>query len=225
MDHLLLTTTKGLMYIYFQILTHVHSNTYRWCMYIDKMTYCYVYYFLACFMYLNCILQILSYINTKKSQPILFNCCMEFIVCQNTIYLASSLLVDIWNFFSWKQFCIKYHIYAYLFTFCVWLTYISFPILTCVFTCNINTFTRYLLYWCIEVPECLHSDHGSSSVSVCWSLSLYWLLHSTLTKWYSRVVFQMPHQEIVDSLKLCLVGSLKKFYEVRGTEILKFQGF
>ncbi|KAB0396373.1 hypothetical protein E2I00_016948, partial [Balaenoptera physalus] len=34
----------------------------------------------------------------------------------------------------------------------------------------------------------------------------------TLTKWYSRVVFQMPHQEIVDSLKLCLVGSLKKFY-------------
>ncbi|KAK2505471.1 hypothetical protein MC885_006647, partial [Smutsia gigantea] len=35
----------------------------------------------------------------------------------------------------------------------------------------------------------------------------------TLTKWYSRVVFQMPQQEIVDSLKLCLVGSLKKFYE------------
>ncbi|XP_036604040.1 piwi-like protein 2 [Trichosurus vulpecula] len=36
----------------------------------------------------------------------------------------------------------------------------------------------------------------------------------SLTKWYSRVVFQMPHQEIVDSLKLCLVGSLKKYYEV-----------
>uniref|UniRef100_A0A2K5DD03 Piwi-like protein 2 n=1 Tax=Aotus nancymaae TaxID=37293 RepID=A0A2K5DD03_AOTNA len=39
-------------------------------------------------------------------------------------------------------------------------------------------------------------------------------INLTLTKWYSRVVFQMPHQEIVDSLKLCLVGSLKKFYEV-----------
>ncbi|KAG6934493.1 piwi like RNA-mediated protein silencing 2 [Chelydra serpentina] len=36
----------------------------------------------------------------------------------------------------------------------------------------------------------------------------------TLTKWYSRVVFQMPHQEIADSLKLCLVGALQKFYEV-----------
>lgn len=45
-------------------------------------------------------------------------------------------------------------------------------------------------------------------------------LPSTLTKWYSRVVFQMPHQEIVDSLKLCLVGSLKKYYEVRRSEIL-----
>uniref|UniRef100_A0A8C6DI49 Piwi-like protein 2 n=1 Tax=Moschus moschiferus TaxID=68415 RepID=A0A8C6DI49_MOSMO len=39
-------------------------------------------------------------------------------------------------------------------------------------------------------------------------------INLTLTKWYSRVVFQMPHQEIVDSLKICLVGSLKKFYEV-----------
>ncbi|XP_077008858.1 piwi-like protein 2 isoform X5 [Tamandua tetradactyla] len=38
-------------------------------------------------------------------------------------------------------------------------------------------------------------------------------INLTFTKWYSRVVFQMPHQEIVDSLKLCLVGSLKKFYE------------
>ncbi|XP_008061739.1 piwi-like protein 2 [Carlito syrichta] len=39
-------------------------------------------------------------------------------------------------------------------------------------------------------------------------------INLTLTKWYSRVVFQMPHQEIVDSLKQCLVGSLKKYYEV-----------
>ncbi|XP_062943159.1 piwi-like protein 2 isoform X2 [Cynocephalus volans] len=39
-------------------------------------------------------------------------------------------------------------------------------------------------------------------------------INLTFTKWYSRVIFQMPHQEIVDSLKLCLVGSLKKFYEV-----------
>ncbi|XP_053319817.1 piwi-like protein 2 [Spea bombifrons] len=35
-----------------------------------------------------------------------------------------------------------------------------------------------------------------------------------LTQWYSRVVFQLPHQEIMDSLKLCLVAALQKFYEV-----------
>ncbi|XP_014341914.2 piwi-like protein 2 [Latimeria chalumnae] len=39
-------------------------------------------------------------------------------------------------------------------------------------------------------------------------------INSTLTKWYSRVVFQMPNQEIMDSLKLCLVSSLQKFHEV-----------
>ncbi|XP_066495606.1 piwi-like protein 2 isoform X2 [Tiliqua scincoides] len=36
----------------------------------------------------------------------------------------------------------------------------------------------------------------------------------TLTRWYSRVVFQMPNQEIVDSLKVCLVAALQKFHEV-----------
>ncbi|XP_062995532.1 piwi-like protein 2 [Elgaria multicarinata webbii] len=39
-------------------------------------------------------------------------------------------------------------------------------------------------------------------------------INHTLTKWYSRVVFQMPHQEIVDSLKVCLVDALRKFHEV-----------
>uniref|UniRef100_A0A8D0HC09 Piwi like RNA-mediated silencing 2 n=1 Tax=Sphenodon punctatus TaxID=8508 RepID=A0A8D0HC09_SPHPU len=39
-------------------------------------------------------------------------------------------------------------------------------------------------------------------------------LNHALTKWYSRVVFQMPQQEIADSLKVCLVGALQKFYEV-----------
>ncbi|XP_010226884.1 PREDICTED: LOW QUALITY PROTEIN: piwi-like protein 2, partial [Tinamus guttatus] len=35
-----------------------------------------------------------------------------------------------------------------------------------------------------------------------------------LTKWYSRVVFQMPHQEIADSLRLCLADALQRFHEV-----------
>uniref|UniRef100_A0A8C0UE73 Piwi-like protein 2 n=1 Tax=Cyanistes caeruleus TaxID=156563 RepID=A0A8C0UE73_CYACU len=39
-------------------------------------------------------------------------------------------------------------------------------------------------------------------------------MNHTLTKWYSRVVFQMPHQEIADSLRLCLSQALKRFYEL-----------
>ncbi|XP_067168369.1 piwi-like protein 2 [Apteryx mantelli] len=38
--------------------------------------------------------------------------------------------------------------------------------------------------------------------------------NQVLTKWYSRVVFQMPHQEIADSLRLCLADALQRFHEV-----------
>ncbi|XP_070621455.1 piwi-like protein 2 isoform X2 [Erythrolamprus reginae] len=39
-------------------------------------------------------------------------------------------------------------------------------------------------------------------------------INSIVTRWYSRVVFQTPHQEIIDNLKVCLVAALQKFYEV-----------
>ncbi|KAM8794537.1 piwi-like protein 2 [Eudromia elegans] len=38
--------------------------------------------------------------------------------------------------------------------------------------------------------------------------------NQVLTRWYSRVVFQMPHQEIADSLRLCLADALQRFHEV-----------
>jgi aubergine-like protein len=36
----------------------------------------------------------------------------------------------------------------------------------------------------------------------------------SLTRWYSRVCFQTPGQELVDGLKMCLTSALKKFHEV-----------
>ncbi|KAM9609187.1 piwi-like protein 2 isoform 2-T2 [Morphnus guianensis] len=39
-------------------------------------------------------------------------------------------------------------------------------------------------------------------------------MNHILTKWYSRVVFQMPHQEIADSLQLCLADALQHFHEM-----------
>lgn len=94
-----------------------------------------------------------------------------------------------------------------------------------------NAFGRQICVELVQKEPCVcTADHRLSCGRGC-SLSSLSLppppphLPSTLTKWYSRVVFQMPHQEIVDSLKLCLVGSLKKYYEVRRPEILTFLHF
>ncbi|XP_061205616.1 piwi-like protein 2 [Neopsephotus bourkii] len=39
-------------------------------------------------------------------------------------------------------------------------------------------------------------------------------MNHVLTRWYSRVVFQMPQQEIADSLRLCLADALQHFHEM-----------
>ncbi|XP_072341649.1 piwi-like protein 2 [Scyliorhinus torazame] len=39
-------------------------------------------------------------------------------------------------------------------------------------------------------------------------------INTSMTKWFSKVAFQMPHQEIIDGLKICMVASLKKYYEI-----------
>ncbi|XP_078082019.1 piwi-like protein 2 [Mustelus asterias] len=36
----------------------------------------------------------------------------------------------------------------------------------------------------------------------------------SMTKWFSKVALQMPNQEIIDGLKICMVASLKKYYEM-----------
>lgn len=40
-------------------------------------------------------------------------------------------------------------------------------------------------------------------------------MNKSLTRWYSRVCFQSPGQELIDGLKMALTASLKKFHEVR----------
>lgn len=39
-------------------------------------------------------------------------------------------------------------------------------------------------------------------------------LNQPLTRWYSKVTFQTPGQELVDGLKSCLISALKKYYDV-----------
>ncbi|KAL2092219.1 hypothetical protein ACEWY4_012017 [Coilia grayii] len=38
-------------------------------------------------------------------------------------------------------------------------------------------------------------------------------LNSTLTKWYSRVIFQMPNEEIIIGFRACLLAALQKYHE------------
>ncbi|XP_046871685.1 piwi-like protein 2 [Hypomesus transpacificus] len=38
-------------------------------------------------------------------------------------------------------------------------------------------------------------------------------LNSLLTRWYSRVTFQMPHEEIINGFRVCLLAALQKYYE------------
>ncbi|KAF7199718.1 piwi-like protein 2 isoform X1 [Nothobranchius furzeri] len=39
-------------------------------------------------------------------------------------------------------------------------------------------------------------------------------LNSSLTRWYSRVTFQAPTEELIIGLRVCLLASLQKYYEV-----------
>ena len=39
-------------------------------------------------------------------------------------------------------------------------------------------------------------------------------MNKSLTRWFSRVCFQSPGQELIDGLKMALTASLKKFHEV-----------
>ncbi|XP_062399032.1 piwi-like protein 2 [Sardina pilchardus] len=39
-------------------------------------------------------------------------------------------------------------------------------------------------------------------------------LNSTLTRWYSRVFFQMPNEEIIVGFRACLLGALQKYHEL-----------
>ncbi|GAB1601208.1 piwi-like protein 1 [Argonauta hians] len=38
--------------------------------------------------------------------------------------------------------------------------------------------------------------------------------NNNLTRWFSRVCFQLPNQELIDGLKTCLIGALKKYHEM-----------
>lgn len=69
---------------------------------------------------------------------------------------------------------------------------------------------KYLMVIGVDV----HHDTSKKSRSV---MGFVASLNSMLTKWYSRVTFQMPHEEIINGFRVCLLAALQKYYEVNHT--------
>ncbi|XP_040545319.1 piwi-like protein 2 [Gallus gallus] len=71
--------------------------------------------------------------------------------------------------------------------------------------------------WGVDVPlkqlmvVGMDVSHGKGMRSV---IGFVASTNQVLTKWYSRVVFQLPQQEIADSLRLCLANALQQFHEM-----------
>lgn len=106
--------------------------------------------------------------------------------------LFSPLLVDIWlvKFFQleavlysrYPQSCLCFYI-LYVTSICL------FPTSPCVFTCNMNAFTRYLLGWCIKKTVCADIQTVGSPV---WVPSSFCLLSPLLLP-------QDPHKMVFPS--------------------------
>ncbi|MCI4392876.1 hypothetical protein PGIGA_G00150980 [Pangasianodon gigas] len=73
--------------------------------------------------------------------------------------------------------------------------------------------------WTVNVPlkhlmvigVDIHHDASKKTRSV---MGFVASLNSLMTKWYSRVTFQMPNEEIINGFRVCLLAALQKYYEV-----------
>ncbi|KAM3867725.1 piwi-like protein 2 [Diretmus argenteus] len=72
---------------------------------------------------------------------------------------------------------------------------------------TVNVPLKHLMVVGVDV----HHDTSKKSRSV---MGFVASVNSSLTRWYSRVTFQAPNEEIISGFKLCLSAALQKYYEV-----------
>uniref|UniRef100_A0A8C9WEI5 Piwi-like protein 2 n=1 Tax=Scleropages formosus TaxID=113540 RepID=A0A8C9WEI5_SCLFO len=73
--------------------------------------------------------------------------------------------------------------------------------------------------WAVNIPlkhlmvigVDVHHDPSKKNRSV---MGFVASLNSAMTQWYSRVVFQMPNEEMISGFRVCLIAALQKYYEV-----------
>ncbi|XP_029112945.1 piwi-like protein 2 isoform X2 [Scleropages formosus] len=72
--------------------------------------------------------------------------------------------------------------------------------------------------WAVNIPlkhlmvigVDVHHDPSKKNRSV---MGFVASLNSAMTQWYSRVVFQMPNEEMISGFRVCLIAALQKYYE------------
>ncbi|KAF5895430.1 piwi-like protein 2 isoform X1, partial [Clarias magur] len=72
---------------------------------------------------------------------------------------------------------------------------------------TVNVPLKHLMVIGVDV----HHDTTKKTLSV---MGFVASLNSLMTKWYSRVAFQMPNEEIINGFRVCLLAALQKYYEV-----------
>lgn len=71
---------------------------------------------------------------------------------------------------------------------------------------QVSFYSFLFLLWSVLRPSWTKSVVGLSSSGI--------FLSSSLTRWYSRVTFQTPTEELINGFRVCLLAALQKYFEV-----------
>ncbi|XP_059192376.1 piwi-like protein 2 isoform X2 [Centropristis striata] len=72
---------------------------------------------------------------------------------------------------------------------------------------TVNVPLKHLMVVGVDV----HHDTSKAHQSV---MGFVASVNSSLTRWYSRVTFQTPNEELINGFRVCLLAALQKYYEV-----------
>ncbi|KAF3850609.1 hypothetical protein F7725_012381 [Dissostichus mawsoni] len=76
---------------------------------------------------------------------------------------------------------------------------------------TVNVPLKHLMVVGVDV----HHDTSKSHQSV---MGFVASVNSSLTRWYSRVTFQTPTEELINGFRVCLLAALQKYYEMKMVE-------
>lgn len=90
------------------------------------------------------------------------------------------------------------------------------------FVASINRSVLFTIYWCYSCSALqiyspllfLGLYYEQYCVVFLGSYKLFFSFNSAITRWYSRVTFQGPNEELINGFTVCLLDALHKYHEV-----------